>query len=97
MPPPCNESPLRAAFAALDPLEPLDDDVLTAVVFGLETPCPRDPRVLRIDLEPLAGTAHCEVWRGSGKARLGTAGPIRHVEDGNCFAGWQACDHPLLR
>jgi chorismate lyase / 3-hydroxybenzoate synthase len=92
MPLPSNGSPLRAALAALDPLEPLDDDVLTVVAFGLDTPCPRDPRVLRIDLEPLAGSAHCEVWRGRGKARLGTAGPIRHVEDGNCFAGWLSID-----
>jgi chorismate lyase/3-hydroxybenzoate synthase len=92
MPGPSNVPPLRAAFAELDPLAPLDDDVLTAVVFGANTPCPPDPRVLRIDLEPLAGGAHCEVWRGCGNVRLGTAGPIRHVEDGNCFAGWLSID-----
>ncbi len=83
---------LRASYAALDPREPLGDDVLTAVVFGAETPCPQDPRVLRIDLEPLSGSACCEVWRGSGRPRLGTAGPIRHVEDGNFFAGWLSID-----
>ena len=83
---------LRASYAALDPREPLGDDVLTAVVFGEETPCPQDPRVLRIDLEPLAGSARCEVWRGSSRPRLGTAGPIRHVEDGKFFAGWLSMD-----
>jgi chorismate lyase / 3-hydroxybenzoate synthase len=83
---------LRANFVALDPDAPLAEDVLTAVVFGADTPCPRDPRTLRIDLEPLAGNARCEVWRGSGKARLGTAGPIRHVDDGTCFAGWLSID-----
>lgn len=89
MPPdPTRHRGLHASFTALDPREPLADDVLTAVVFGADTPCPPDPRALRIDLEPLAGDAHCEVWRGSGRARLGTAGPIRHVDDGNCFAGW---------
>jgi len=79
---------LRATYAAPDPLEPLGDDVLTAVVFGADTPCPQDPRVLRIDLEPLAGPARVEIWRGGGRARMGTAGPIRHVEDGDHFAGW---------
>jgi chorismate lyase / 3-hydroxybenzoate synthase len=83
---------LHASFVSLDPREPLADDVLAAVVFGADTPCPQDPRALRIDLEPLAGDAHCEVWRGSGKVRLGTAGPIRHAEDGNCFAGWLSID-----
>ncbi|MCJ7451884.1 MAG: hypothetical protein MUO39_05325 [Steroidobacteraceae bacterium] len=29
-----------------------------------------------------------EVWRGAGPARIGTAGPIRHVDDGQCLAGW---------
>jgi len=80
--------PLRARYEALDPATKLDDDVLTAVVFGAQTPCPADPRCLRIDLEPLGGTAHAEVWRGCGQARLGTSGPIRHVDDGQHFAGW---------
>lgn len=84
--------PLQAHYAALGPSAPLDDDVLTAVVFGAQTPCPADPRCLRIDLEPLAGSAHVEVWRGCGPARLGTAGPIRHVEDGAHFAGWLSLD-----
>jgi chorismate lyase/3-hydroxybenzoate synthase len=89
---PARGRPLDASFAALDPLQPLDDEVLTAVVFGANTPRPQDPRVLVIDLEPLAGSARCEVWRGRGRARLGTAGPIRHVDDGNCFAGWLSID-----
>jgi chorismate lyase/3-hydroxybenzoate synthase len=80
--------PLQAYYATLDPGTRLDDDVLTAVVFGARTPCPADPRCLRIDLEPLAGTAHSEVWRGCGPVHLGTSGPIRHVDDGEHFAGW---------
>ncbi len=79
---------LRAAFASLDPARPLGDDVLTAVVFGTDTPCPSDPRCLRIGLEPLTGAGLCEVWRGGGGVRLGTSGPIRFVEDGHCLAGW---------
>ena len=84
--------PLRARYEALAPGSPLDDDVLTAVVFGAQTPCPADPRCLRIELEPLAGAAHTEVWRGRGPARLGTSGPIRHVDDGAHFAGWLSLD-----
>ena len=83
---------LRVAYESLDPLQPLDDDVLTAVVFGAGTPCPQDPRIVRVGLEPLAGTARIEVWRGSGRAHIGTAGPIRHVEDGEHFAGWLNID-----
>jgi chorismate lyase/3-hydroxybenzoate synthase len=83
---------LRANYATLDPREPLGADVLTAVVFGADTPCPPDPRCLRVGLEPLAGTARCEVWRGRGPAQIGTAGPIRYVEDGAHFLGWVSLD-----
>ncbi len=79
---------LRVAYSNLRVDEPLGDDVLAAIVFGGQTPCPADPRCLRIDLEPLAGAGLSEVWRGTGPARIGTAGPIRHVEDGRCLAGW---------
>jgi len=78
----------RVTFSNLDTAQPLGDDVLTAVVFGKDTPCPPDPRCLRIGLEPLAGAALCEVWHGVGRVRLGTSGPIRFVEDGHCLAGW---------
>ena len=91
-PPAARESSLRASYATLSPLEPLGDDVLTAVVFGSDTPCPADPRCLRVGLEPLAGDARCEVWRGCGPARLGTAGPIRYVEDDDHFLGWVSLD-----
>lgn len=83
---------LRAAYAVLDPQRALDDDVLTAIVFGADTPCPPDHRCLRIDLEPLAGARGAEVWRGRGPVRVGTAGPIRYVEDGEHFAGWVSLD-----
>jgi len=79
---------LRAAYSTLKTDEPLGDDVLAAVVFGGKTPCPDDPRCLRIDLEPVAGAGLSEVWRGVGPARIGTTGPIRHVDDGHCLAGW---------
>jgi chorismate lyase/3-hydroxybenzoate synthase len=79
---------LRVAYSSLRLDEPLGDDVLAAVVFGGQTPCPADPRCLRIDLEPLAGAGLSEVWRGTAPARIGTTGPIRHVDDGRCLAGW---------
>jgi len=79
---------LESTYATLDPRRRLDDDVLAAVVFGTEAPCADDPRCVRIDLAPLAGRAHAEVWRGVRPARIGTAGPIRYVENGDCFAGW---------
>jgi len=79
---------LCVAYSNLRIDEPLGDDVLAAIVFGGQTPCPADPRCLRIDLDPLAGAGLSEVWRGAGPARIGTAGPIRHVEDGRCLAGW---------
>jgi chorismate lyase / 3-hydroxybenzoate synthase len=79
---------LESTYATLDPGKPLDDDVLAAVVYGREAPCAHDLRCVRIDLAPLAGTAHAEVWRGTGPVRMGTAGPIRYVENGECFAGW---------
>ena len=89
---PEKSSILRGAFEALDPSKALDDDVLTAIVFGSTTPCPKDPRTVRIDLEPLAGNLHAEVWRGRSTSRLGTAGPIRYVENGDVFAGWLSID-----
>jgi chorismate lyase/3-hydroxybenzoate synthase len=83
---------LRVAYATLATDAPLGDNVLAAVVFGARTPCPDDPRCLRIDLEPLAGAGLSEVWRGAGPARIGTAGPIRHSDDGRCLAGWIELD-----
>jgi chorismate lyase/3-hydroxybenzoate synthase len=79
---------LESTYATLDPRKPLGDDVLAAVVYGREAHCADDPRCVRINLAPLAGTEHAEVWRGTGPVRMGTAGPIRYVENGDCFAGW---------
>ena len=70
----------------------LDDDVLTALVFGQSTPYSADPRCLRIALEPLNGAPLNEIWRGSGPVRVHTAGPIRYAEDGDHFAGWISLD-----
>ena len=83
---------LRGTFETLDPSRPLDDNVLTAIVFGSSTSCPADPRTVRIDLEPLAGDCHSEVWRGRGASRIGTARPIRYVENGDVFAGWMSIE-----
>ena len=79
---------LHVAYTTLDPRRPLGDDVLAAVVFGDDTPAPHDPRCVRVALDPLTGRGLCEVWRGSGPVRLGTAGPIRYVENGHCLFGW---------
>jgi chorismate lyase/3-hydroxybenzoate synthase len=78
---------LRAGYAALG-TAPLADDVLAAAVFGAGMAAPADPRCLRIDLEPLAGAGLSEIWQGDGRMRIGTAGPIRYVEDGRHLAGW---------
>ncbi len=83
---------LRVGYSRLDAAQPLGADVLAAVVFGKDAPCPPDPRCLRIDLEPLVGTGLSEVWRGVGKVRLGTSGPIRFVEDGHRLLGWVDLD-----
>ncbi len=91
MPPGTNKA-LRATYTTLPLPQRLDDDVLTALVFGESTPCPVDPRCLRIGLEPLPGAPWSEIWRGSGPVRTHTAGPIRYVEDGEHFAGWISLD-----
>ena len=79
---------LHATCTTLDPLRPLAGDVLAAIVYGRGTPCPFDPRCLRIDLEPQAGGATCETWCGRGPVRCGTSGAIHYVENGDCLFGW---------
>ena len=88
---------LRGTFENLDPSKPLDDDVLIAIAFGSSTPCPPDPRTVRIDLEPVAGDSHTEVWRGQACSRLGTAGAIRYVESDDVFAAWISIDESEFR
>jgi chorismate lyase/3-hydroxybenzoate synthase len=78
---------LRASYATLGTAA-LSEDVLAAAVFGAGSIAPSDPRCLRIELEPLAGAGLSEVWQGGGRMRIGTAGPIRYVEDGRHLAGW---------
>lgn len=87
---------LQASFVPLDPRAPLGDDVLAAIVFGGRTECPDDPRCLRIGLDALDAQPCAEVWRGRRKPRLGTSGPIRFVEDGECFFGWISLDESRL-
>jgi chorismate lyase / 3-hydroxybenzoate synthase len=78
---------LTASYATLGP-EPLADDVLAAAVFGAGSKSPPDPRCLRIGLEPLEGARHSEIWQSDGPMRIGTAGPVRYVENGRHLAGW---------
>lgn len=79
---------LHVEYAPLDTLERLDADVLAAVVFGAGSPRLSDPRCVRIEVEPLAGRGLAEIWRGSGRVRLGVTGAIRHADDGTVLAGW---------
>jgi chorismate lyase/3-hydroxybenzoate synthase len=88
MPPrPPQAGGLRASYATLG-TGPLAEDVLAAAVFGARSAAPADPRCLRIDLEQLVGAGLSEVWQADGHMRIGTAGPIRYVEDGRHLAGW---------
>jgi len=89
---PGRNTTLRATYTTLPLPQRLDDDVLTALVFGESTPCPADPRCLRINLKPLSDAPWSEVWRGRGPVHTHTAGPIRCVEDGDHFAGWISLD-----
>ena len=82
-----NELQLRIEHSVLDPARPLGDDVLTAVVFGHDTPCPADPRCVRVDLAPLQAKPYAEVWRAPGSVRRGTHGLIRYTEHEQCLAG----------
>jgi len=84
-PPPAGS--LRASYSTLG-TTPLADDVLAAALFGARSVAPSDARCLRIHLEPLIGAGLSEVWQGVGSTRIGTAGPIRYVEDGRHLAGW---------
>ena len=84
-PPPAGS--LRASYATLG-TTPLADDVLAAALFGARSVAPSDARCLRIHLEPLISAGLSEVWQGVGSTRIGTAGPIRYVEDGRHLAGW---------
>jgi chorismate lyase/3-hydroxybenzoate synthase len=80
--------PLRTCYEVPSAQGAFDDDVLVAVTYGSQAPMPDDARCLRIDLEPLAGNACVEVWRGVGTVRVGTVGHVRYAEDGEHCAGW---------
>jgi chorismate lyase/3-hydroxybenzoate synthase len=84
---PRQDGRLSARYATLG-TSPLAEDVLAAAVFGAGTKTPADPRCLRIGLEPLVGAGLSEVWQGDGRTRIGAAGPVRYVENGQHLAGW---------
>ena len=62
-------------------------DVLAVVGFGSAAPVNRDPRYLRVALEPLSGPAPFEVWRGGAPVIRETAGEIRWTGDGDYAFG----------
>jgi len=78
---------LEVAYAGLAKDGALAEDVLAAVVYGEDPPCPADPRVVRVDLRPLAATGPAEVWRGSGPVTVGSSGPIRYACEGQHLFG----------
>jgi chorismate lyase/3-hydroxybenzoate synthase len=76
-------APAPLAFAYEDaPAAALlaQDDVLAVFEFGSGEASARDPRLLRIALDPV-GPARREVWRGHGRIRAGTDGAVRHAGD----------------
>jgi chorismate lyase/3-hydroxybenzoate synthase len=81
------KSRLEVVYARLAEGESLADNALAAVVFGQDSPGPGDPRVLRVSLQPLAGTGTAEVWLGSGPVSLGSSGAIRYACDGQHLFG----------
>lgn len=70
----------------------LAHDVLAVTTFGNGSPLLEDPRCLHVELDVLAGAGTAEMWRATRPVRSGTAGPIRHVEDGDHLAGWLDVD-----
>jgi chorismate lyase/3-hydroxybenzoate synthase len=77
---------LEVSYAKLTEDRALSDDVLATVVYGEDLPRSADPRILRVGLQPLAGSGLSEVWHGSGPVTLGRSGPIRYAcDDGYLF------------
>jgi chorismate lyase / 3-hydroxybenzoate synthase len=85
-------SRLRVDYRELAPDAVLESDVLAAITFGVDGRQPRDPRFIRVPLEPLGGTRLTQVWTGSNAARLGQSGLVRYAEDGARLMGWLEVD-----
>lgn len=78
---------LSVSYTSMAPDETLVGNILAAIVYGEEQPCPADPRVLRVGLEPLVGSGLTETWYGSGPVSLGIAGSIRYACDDHHLVG----------
>jgi chorismate lyase/3-hydroxybenzoate synthase len=86
---------LRIEYRRLDPNATLGSDVLAAIAFGRQAPRLRDPRCVRLPLEPLAGADLVQVWTGTGRVELGQTDVIRYTQDGTHLMGWLEVDEAL--
>jgi chorismate lyase/3-hydroxybenzoate synthase len=64
----------------------LDPRTLALVGFG-SRPLPDDPRVVRVNLEPLAGAQLAECWHAQGAVRSGRADHVRWAADDSHLFG----------
>jgi len=74
-------------YPPFDPTATLPDDALIAITFGDARSRYRDPRLLRVGLEPLQGFELMEIWRANGPVRTGQEGLIRYAADVDFLAG----------
>ncbi len=65
---------------------PAGDDVLAAVCFGATIP-DRDPRWIRVGLQPLRGDRRVEVWRSNDRIVHGHNGALRFAHDRDFLFG----------
>ena len=77
---PLNPFGLRTSYIRLTAGSELPADVLFAVTFGARSTI-ASPRMVRVNLEPLAGAELTEVWRANGTVVSGIDGAIRHSAD----------------
>ena len=76
----------RNSYVRMSPGSELPADVLLAVTFG-GRPTIAAPRLVRVNLEPLAGSELMEVWHASGPVVSGVDGVVRHAADEHFLAG----------
>jgi chorismate lyase/3-hydroxybenzoate synthase len=70
----------RISYLHLAAGDALPSDALFAVTFGAHPPIV-SPRVVRLNLQPLAGAGLTEVWHATGNVVCGVQGAIRHTAD----------------
>lgn len=75
---------LSVAYAG--PSASLGSDVLACIQAG-DADAPNDPRVLRLGMDALAGSAALELWRGAAPVSLGETGEFRFARNGEYFFG----------